>query len=64
MTEPVERCGECGATLMAVGPTWRFCTKPSCPMYSRAVHKDEVASGGADMAWHNERHERLDDATR
>jgi hypothetical protein len=49
---------------MAVGPTWRFCTKPSCPMYSRAVHKDEVASGGADMAWHNERHERLDDATR
>ncbi len=51
----VGTCGECGSQLMAVGPTWRFCTNGSCSMFSRAVHKTEVESGGADMNWANAR---------
>ena len=33
----VERCGECDSRMMKVGRFLRFCTKPACSMYERAV---------------------------
>ncbi len=30
-------CGECGTTMLTVGPHLRFCAKRSCSMYEQAV---------------------------
>ncbi len=58
-TTDVGTCGECGSTLMAVGPEWRYCCRMSCAMYGRRVHVTEVASDGADMRWANEHREQV-----